>query len=117
MHVTYNLFLDDSASLTSPEQFVAPSFVPLGDTSKTFPTPVSSMPASTFPITSQKTESNITFYDFDPKSSPSVMLPPLVSPPSSSQAPSAATPGVQGLFSPVHERFVTFFSIIHYSRF
>lgn len=95
---------DDNTSLASTEQFVASSSTASADTSKYFP--ASNLTAPNVPVPSQTMESNVTFYDVDPKASQSVMLPPLIAPGPSSAPTSPNTPAVQSHYFPVQQGFV-----------
>lgn len=72
---------DENVPVTSTEQyFASPSSGQSGNVSRNFPAPVTNLATPTFPVTSQKIDSNIMFYDVNPKDSQSVLLPPLLPP-------------------------------------
>lgn len=90
---------DDNTSLVSSEQVIASSSSATGDMSRHF-SMTTNLGSTNFPVTPQKAEPNIMFYD--PQS---VMLPPLITPgPSSPKVPSAIT-GVQSHYPPVPQSY------------
>jgi len=93
---------DDCLPVAPSDQFLPPSSS-FGEPTTQYPVPVPNLSAPTFPVTSKKTESNITFYD--PQDSKPVMLPPLIPQSPSSQVAPSMPLRTQSQFSPVQESF------------